>query len=242
MGMTAVEKTLAAKSGQRSVKPGDVSSPTEMRAYGVFVPPSAAIIAEAKSKSKKPFTAIYPDADAHYGADLELDVTELEPQVALPGGVQHAVDLREVEGTNRPRVSGLVRLEHVGRSCKRCGNTERPACRVPCADVHRSGSEQSTRRMASDGMLQIFIEAGALMLPAGCGPCNDAVVGPVHSGEISISTAANNNFGRFGAKDAQLYLGSPATVAASAVAGSIADPRSILLLPPPSMAAIETPT
>jgi 3-isopropylmalate/(R)-2-methylmalate dehydratase large subunit len=82
-------------------------------------------------------------------------------------------------------------------------------------------------------MLQIFIEAGAVMLPAGCGPCNDAVVGPVHSGEISISTAANNNAGRFGAKDAQLYLGSPATVAASAVAGSIADPRGMLLRPRP---------
>ena len=90
------------------------------------------------------------------------------------------------------------------------------------------GSEQSTRRMAAEGLLQTFIEAGAVMLPAGCGPCNDAVIGPVHSGEVSISTAANNNVGRFGAKDAQLYLGSPATVAVSAVAGKIADPRTIL--------------
>jgi 3-isopropylmalate/(R)-2-methylmalate dehydratase large subunit len=53
------------------------------------------------------------------------------------------------------------------------------------------------------------------------------VVGPLHAGEISISTAANNNTGRFGSKDAQLYLGSPATVAASAIAGRIADPRGI---------------
>ncbi|MNC90731.1 3-isopropylmalate dehydratase large subunit [compost metagenome] len=49
----------------------------------------------------------------------------------------------------------------------------------------------------------------------------------MHSGEASISTAANNNFGRFGAKDAALYLGSPATVAASAVAGRIIDPRTV---------------
>ena len=54
----------------------------------------------------------------------------------------------------------------------------------------------------------------------------DAVVGPVHAGEVSISTSTNNNFGRFGPKDAQLYLGSPATVAASAVAGRITDPRT----------------
>jgi 3-isopropylmalate/(R)-2-methylmalate dehydratase large subunit len=89
------------------------------------------------------------------------------------------------------------------------------------------GSEQSMKRLAAEGVIQVFLEAGAVMLPAGCGPCNDAVIGPVHSGESSISTAANNNAGRFGAKDAKLYLGSPATVAASAVAGRITDPRSL---------------
>ena len=89
------------------------------------------------------------------------------------------------------------------------------------------GTAESTKRMAREGLLQTFVEAGAVMLPAGCGPCNDAVIGPVHSGEVSISTAANNNFGRFGAKDAQLYLGSPATVAASAITGAITDPRTL---------------
>jgi len=69
--------------------------------------------------------------------------------------------------------------------------------------------------------------AGAILLPAGCGPCNDAVVGPLHAGEVSISTASNSNAGRFGSKQAKLYLGSPATVAASAVTGAIADPRSV---------------
>jgi 3-isopropylmalate/(R)-2-methylmalate dehydratase large subunit len=81
--------------------------------------------------------------------------------------------------------------------------------------------------MAREGLMQIFVEAGAVLLPAGCGPCNDAVIGPLHSGEVSISTAANNNAGRFGAKDAELYLGSPATVAASAIAGKITDARTI---------------
>jgi 3-isopropylmalate/(R)-2-methylmalate dehydratase large subunit len=88
------------------------------------------------------------------------------------------------------------------------------------------GSEESTKRMVGDGLMQTFLDAGALLLPAGCGPCNDAVVGPLHSGEVSISTAVNNNVGRFGARDAELYLGSPATVAASAVAGKISDPRA----------------
>jgi 3-isopropylmalate/(R)-2-methylmalate dehydratase large subunit len=90
------------------------------------------------------------------------------------------------------------------------------------------GSEQTTKRLLSEGLLQIFIEAGAILLPAGCGPCNDAVVGPLHAGEVSISTATNSNAGRFGSREAKLFLGSPATVAASAIAGHIADPRGQL--------------
>jgi 3-isopropylmalate/(R)-2-methylmalate dehydratase large subunit len=204
------------------------SSPTEMRAYGVFVPPSDAILAQARSRAERAFEPVYADPDARYEADLELDVSSLEPQVALPGGVQHAVDLSEVAGTKIDHVflgscgsSMYEDMETAARILK--GRRLAPHVRMFVAP----GSEQSTRRMAREGLMQIFIEAGAVMLPAGCGPCNDAVVGPVHSGEASISTAANNNFGRFGAKDAQLYLGSPATVAASAITGTITDPRTL---------------
>ena len=205
------------------------SSPTEMRAYGVFVPPSDAILAQAKARAKRAFTPVYADADAQYETQLELDVSQLTPQIALPGGVHRAVDIAEACGT---------KIDHVFLGS--CGSSmyEDLACAARILKGKRiashvrmfvaPGSEQSTRRMAAEGLLQTFIEAGAVMLPAGCGPCNDAVIGPVHSGEVSISTAANNNVGRFGAKDAQLYLGSPATVAVSAVAGKIADPRTIL--------------
>ena len=92
------------------------------------------------------------------------------------------------------------------------------------------GTEESTKRLSREGLMQVFIEAGAIMLPAGCGPCNDAVIGPVHSGEVSISTATNNPPGRFGARDGKLYLGSPATVAASAVTGKITDPREFMVM------------
>src|SRR4051812_22374749 len=75
------------------------SSPTEMRAYGIFFPPSKAILAHAESLAKSPFTPVYPDADAKYEAELTLDVSALEPQIALPGGVENSVDLAEVAGT-----------------------------------------------------------------------------------------------------------------------------------------------
>ena len=204
------------------------SSPTEIRAYGVFFPPSEAIIDLAKKRSQRSFTPVYPDADASYEADVALDVSELEPQIALPGGVENAVDLSSVAGTP-------VSHAFIGS----CGSSMyedlvMAASILNGRQIHSGvrlfiapGSERSTKRMIGDGIMKIFIEAGAVMLPAGCGPCNDAVIGPVHSGEASISTAANNNAGRFGAKDAKLFLGSPATVAASAITGKITDPRSV---------------
>jgi 3-isopropylmalate/(R)-2-methylmalate dehydratase large subunit len=204
------------------------SSPTEMRAYGVYFPPSEAILVHARTYAKAPFVPIYPDPDAHYDAEAEIDVSRLEPQIALPGGVQNAVDISEALGTRIDHAfigscgSGMYEdMLEAARMLK--GRNIASGVRLFIAP----GSEQSMKRLAAEGVIQIFIEAGAVMLPAGCGPCNDAVIGPVHSGEVSISTAANNNFGRFGAKDAKLYLGSPATVAVSAVAGRITDPRTL---------------
>ncbi|HUP95659.1 MAG TPA: aconitase family protein [Burkholderiales bacterium] len=205
------------------------SSPTEMRAYGVFVPPSEAVLERAQAKAQRLFRPVYADPDARYEADLELEVSTLEPQIALPGGVERAVDLSEVAGRRIDHVflgscgSGMYEdMQAAARILE--GRRLAPHVRMFIAP----GSEASTQRMAREGLLQIFLDAGAVMLPAGCGPCNDAVVGPVHSGEASISTAANNNSGRFGARDAALYLGSPMTVAASAVVGAITDARTVM--------------
>jgi 3-isopropylmalate/(R)-2-methylmalate dehydratase large subunit len=205
------------------------SSPTEMRAYGVFVPPSEAILARAQACAQRPFSPVFADADAQYEAEATLDVSRLEPQIALPGGVQNAVNLSEVAGTPVDHAflgsCGSSMYEDLAEAARILrGRRIAAGVRLFIAP----GSERSTRRLAADGLMQVFLDAGAVLLPAGCGPCNDAVVGPVHSGEVSISTAANNNAGRFGARDARLYLGSPATVAASAIAGKIADPRTIL--------------
>ncbi len=204
------------------------SSPTEMRAYGVFVPPSEAILSHAHAHAKKPFTPVYADADAQYEANCEIDVSGLEPQIAAPGGVHNAVNLSNVAGTR-------VTHAFIGSCGSGMWEDMMDACTILKGKRIAShtrlfiapGSETTLKRLGREGLLQIFIEAGAVMLPPGCGPCNDAVIGPVHSGEVSISTAANNNTGRFGARDARLYLGSPATVAASAVVGVITDPRHL---------------
>ncbi len=207
------------------------SSPTEIQAYGVFLPPSEAILAHARAKAQRSFTPVYADADAHYEAEFTLNVSRLEPQIALPGGVENAVDISQAAGTPVDHAfigscgSGmwddLVQVATVLKG-RRIANTVRLFI--------APGTEESTKRLSREGLMQVFIEAGAIMLPAGCGPCNDAVIGPLHSGEVSISTATNNPAGRFGARDAKLYLGSPATVAASAVTGKITDPREFMMM------------
>lgn len=202
------------------------STPTELGAYGVFFPPSPAVLAHAHAVAQGPVAPQYSDEDAGYEAQAELVLDDLVPVVSLPGGVQRTVPVTEAAGQ-------AIQHAFIGS----CGSSMYEDL-AQAAEIlrHRRvadgvrlfvvpGSEQTTRRLAADGLMQVFIEAGAMVLPAGCGPCNDAVVGPLHAGETSISTATNNHAGRFGAREARLYLGSPATVAASAAAGCITDPR-----------------
>ncbi len=204
------------------------STPTEVRAIGVFFPPSAEIVAFATARAQQPFTPVYSDPDANFEAQIELDVSTLQPQVALPGGPYNAADLGSVAGKPIDHAfigscgSGMWEdLELAAQYLK--GRRVAPGVRLMIVP----GSEQSTRRLVHEGLMQIFVDAGAFVLPAGCGPCASGRNGLIHSGEVSISTAVGNGAGRFGAKDAALYLGSPATVAASAVSGCITDPRTV---------------
>ncbi len=202
------------------------SSPTEMRAYGVYFPPSPGVLEHARARAQRSFVPVYPDSDAHYETVLEIDVSRLEPQIALPGGVHRAVNVSEVAGTRIDHAfigsCGSGMYEDLVAAAKLLGGRRiAPHVRMFIAP----GTWESMKRATREGLAGIFVEAGAILLPPGCGPCNEAVVGPLHSGEASISTAAANNPGKMGARDARLYLGSPATVAASAVAGCIADAR-----------------
>jgi len=204
------------------------NSPTELGAYGVFFPPSQAILAFAAERAQRAFTPVFADADAAYESEATLAIDAIEPQVVLPGGLHTSVDIREAAGRKIDHAfigsCGSGMYEDLAASAAILdGRQIAPGVRLFVAP----GSERTTRRMAADGLLNVFLQAGAILLPAGCGPCNDAVVGPLHAGEVSISTASNSNTGRFGSRQAKLYLGSPATVAASAAAGVITDPRTV---------------
>jgi 3-isopropylmalate/(R)-2-methylmalate dehydratase large subunit len=205
------------------------SSPTEMRALGVFFPPSEAILEHARTRAQRPFMPVYPDADARYEAQIELDVGALQPQVALPGGPSNSADVADVLGTA---------IDHAFVGSCGSGMWDDIAVAASVLKGHRlalgvrlfiaPGSEQTTRRMHREGLTEIFMDAGAILLPAGCGVCAGGRMGPVSANEVSISTAVDNAHGRMGAKSARLFLGSPATVAASAIRGRITDARDLL--------------
>ena len=206
------------------------NSPTEMRAYAVFVPPSAEIVAYAQERAQKPFEPIYSDPDAAYDGDIEIDISRLEPQVAITGSPANAINLSEVAGRSIQHAfiggcgSGmwddLVTAANILK-----GKRLAPGVRLFVVP----GTEDSLKRLSAEGLMGTFLDAGAFVLPAGCGLCSSNPIGPLSEGEASISTASANERGRFrGSRDAEMYLGSPATVAASAVAGKITDPREKL--------------
>ena len=89
-------------------------------------------------------------------------------------------------------------------------------------------STRTTREAAADGTLATLVDSGAILLPTGCGACAGYGTGVLASGEVCIASTARNFKGRMGSPGALVYLASPYTVAASAVRGTIGDPREFL--------------
>jgi homoaconitase/3-isopropylmalate dehydratase large subunit len=89
-------------------------------------------------------------------------------------------------------------------------------------------SKAVLRRAMAAGLIEIFLDAGATVTTPGCGACAGIHQGVLAEDEVCISSSSRNFLGRMGNRDARVYLGSPATVAASAVAGHIADPRDLV--------------
>ncbi|MEL0105850.1 MAG: aconitase family protein [Rhodospirillaceae bacterium] len=206
------------------------NSPTEVRAYAVFVPPSEEIIAYAEERAEHPFEPVYSDKDAEFDGDIEINISGLEPQIAVTGSPANSVNLSEVAGTPIQHAfigsCGSGMWDDLVTAAKLLeGKHLAPGVRMFVVP----GTEDSLKRLTAEGLMGILLDAGVFVLPAGCGLCSSNPLGPLQDGEASISTASANERGRFrGSRDADMYLGSPATVAASAINGKITDPRDLL--------------
>ena len=169
------------------------------------------------------------DPDATYKKVIELDISRLEPQIARPHTVDNVCPVSKVLGT--PIQQGYIgtctngRLEdfHVAAKILK-GKKVGPNCRLIIAPA----SKEILLELVSDGTYEALIEAGAVGVTPGCGPCVGTHNGVPSDGENVISSANRNFKGRMGNPNAFIYLASPATVAASVIEGKIADPRSYL--------------
>lgn len=202
------------------------NTPLELGAVSALCEPDALCMDYVRPRAKRPVHAMLPDADARYRARIGLDLSALEPQVALPPRPDNVVGISAVAGTPIQHAyigscaSGLLDDLRIAARLLR-GRRIDPRVRLYIT----AATQQVMTDAAAEGLLETFIRAGAMVTPAGCGPCAAGRIGGVTSGEVSIGTGTRNDHGRLGAHDAALYLASPATVAASALAGRIADPR-----------------
>ncbi len=174
--------------------------------------------------------ATRPDADADYSARITLDLSHLTPHVSGPDTVQEMTSLAEIErkkvAIQKAYLLSCVnsRIEDLEEAALVLLNKKvAPSVKFYLGAASKLVQEEAERR----GIWRTLVEAGATTLPAGCGPCIGLGVGLLEAGEVGIS-ATNRNFkGRMGSREAQCYLGSPAVVAASAVAGYICGPETV---------------
>lgn len=171
-----------------------------------------------------------PDKDASYtGETIVLQLDELSPQVSIPHNVDQVVEMAELPDVeiNQAYIGSCTggRLTDLA-SAAMILNGKKVAKGVRL--LVSPASAKVWLKASKEGILTKLSEAGATILPSMCGACVGAHSGILASGEVCISSTNRNFKGRMGSSEASIYLGSPLTVAASAISGKIVDPRDFL--------------
>ncbi|HHW12695.1 MAG TPA: 3-isopropylmalate dehydratase large subunit [Firmicutes bacterium] len=201
----------------------------EMGAKTAYMQPNQKVLDYVAKRAVRPFEVQYSDADFVYTESYVFDVSNLTPQVAVP----HSVDnVRPLESVEKVRINqGFIgsctggREEDIAVAAQILkGKKLPPYVRL----VVIPASAEVMQACLEKGYIQTLIEAGATLSSPGCGPCLGAHEGVLAPGEVCV-TASNRNFpGRMGSTEAEIYLASPATVAASVLNGYLTDPRTLL--------------
>jgi len=204
----------------------------ELGADTGLIEPDATTLA-ALAATGHPFnteiTHWHSDANADWLHRHRHDLSQLAPQIAAPHSPanSHPVDEYPRIKINQAYIGActgakLTDLQMAARVLK--GRKLARGARLLIAPA----SSSTTANAMADGTLTTLLEAGAILLPSGCGACAGMGAGVLGAGEVCIATTARNFKGRMGSPEAQVYLGSPYSVAAAAVKGEICDPRELL--------------
>ena len=205
------------------------NTPIDIGAKSALIEPDRQTADYLAGRVDGPVELVASDPDAAFREVVEYDLGEIEPQIAAPPTPDCVVGVSEVAGRE-------VHHAFVG-SCAAANLSDLQAAANVLAGrkIHPGvrfivtpGTQEVMAEAESRGLLKLFAEAGAMITQPGCGPCAGGRIGGVADGETSINTGTRNDYGRLGSAKAEIYLASPATVAASAVTGKITDPREFL--------------
>ena len=196
----------------------------ELSAEFATFEPDGVLIDYVKARNPAPFEPQYPDSDAIYAARRGIDLSKLSPMVALPDRViRNTVPVDEAAG--EPIQQAFIgscangTLDDLAEAARvLTGRRVAPGVRL----LVTPGSQRIFAAAAKAGYVQTLLEAGAVVTPATCGACYGGHMGVLGPGETCITASTRNFSGRMGDPTARIYMASPATVAASAVAGHIA--------------------
>lgn len=176
--------------------------------------------------SSSAYKPVWADDDAQYQDVFKYDLSQIMPVVACPHTVDNVKLVTEMEGLEFDQffigtcTNGRLNDLRVAASILE-GRQVADSCRLLILPASQNIYIQAIK----EGLLDVFAAAGAIVLPPGCGPCMGAHQGILAPGERCLSTANRNFKGRMGSPEAEIYLASPATVAASAINGKLTDPR-----------------
>jgi 3-isopropylmalate/(R)-2-methylmalate dehydratase large subunit len=179
-------------------------------------------------KTLQDFKSLQSDKDATYERTVEFDVSKMPSQVACPSSVDNVKPVSEIG--NIPIEQAFIgsctngRLEDLQVAAQVLkGRKIKDGVRA----IVIPASQEVYRQAMREGILEIFTDAGAIVCGSACGPCLGGHIGLLAAGETCVSSSNRNFIGRMGSIQANVYLGSPATVAASAVTGKITDPAEL---------------
>lgn len=181
-----------------------------------------------RPRVKRPFTYYQPDPDAEYVRIVEIDISDMDPQVAVPFLPSNTMDIAAVAGTEIDQVfigsctnGWLPDIRMAARIMR--GRQVHP--RVRCVVI--PATQQIYVEALKEGLMEVFAEAGAAVAAGTCGPCLGGSMGVLAPGERAASTSNRNFPGRMGHRTAEVYLMSPAMAAGAAVLGHVPSPDEV---------------
>lgn len=186
-------------------------------------------LAYVNERAKRPFKVYQSDPDAHYDEVYEFDVADIPLQVAFPHLPENAKDVKEAKGIKIDQVvvgsctNGRIEDLRVAAQILR-GKSVHSDIRL----IVIPGTQNIYKQAIKEGLIDIFVDAGAVVSTPTCGPCLGGYMGILAKGERSLSTTNRNFVGRMGHPESEVYLSGPAVAAASAVKGEIVHPEEVV--------------